>query len=140
MVAALRRYGDIFDLKTGSIIIPSRNGHDADGDPFHHGFIEGMEERTELVKRMISRLEIRERLLLVLWYVSELPVTNIAVRMRLSRMHCYRLRKGAIDSLCDEPPPPSPREQRQIERAQEASGGSRRRLVYSLGPGKPPRY
>lgn len=101
---ALRRYSDIFDPKTGSIIMPSGPKFDPGAEPFRPGFLSWMEERAELVHRMMTRLRSRDRLLLVLWYVSDLPVAKIARSVRVSRMHCYRLRKDALGALCDEPP------------------------------------
>ncbi|HEY8201643.1 MAG TPA: hypothetical protein VII47_09840, partial [Actinomycetota bacterium] len=45
----------------------------------------------------------RERLLLVLWYVSDMPPTVIARQLNVSRVHCYRLRDKALRALCDVP-------------------------------------
>ena len=104
VAVALRRYGDSFDPRTGSVIAPSRSGHDHTGDPFRAGFLRGVEERAELARRMAARLKPRERLLLLLWYVSDMQVTAIARHLQVSRVHCYRLRDKALRSLCDVPP------------------------------------
>jgi DNA-directed RNA polymerase specialized sigma24 family protein len=101
VAVALRRYGEVFDPRTGSIIGVSRGGRDPSGDPFRAGFLGAVEERTELVRRMLARLQPRERLLLVLWYVSDMQPTLIARQLQVSRVHCYRLRDKALRALCD---------------------------------------
>src|SRR5919197_644461 len=68
VAVALRRYGELFDPRTGSVIGVSRGGRHWSGDPFQPGFLGAVEERTELARRMTARLQPRERLLLVLWY------------------------------------------------------------------------
>ena len=103
VAVALRRYGDYFDPRTGSVIAPSRTGHDHTCDPFQPGFLSGVEERAELARRMAARLKPRERLLLVLWYVSDMQATAIARHLNVSRVHCYRLRDQALRALCDVP-------------------------------------
>jgi DNA-directed RNA polymerase specialized sigma24 family protein len=103
VAAALRRYGEVFDPRTGSVIGVSRGTWDWSGDPFRSGFLGAVEERAELMRRMMSRLQPRERLLLVLWYVSDLQATVIARQLQVSRVHCYRLRDKALRALCDDP-------------------------------------
>jgi DNA-directed RNA polymerase specialized sigma24 family protein len=101
VAVALRRYGELFDPRTGSVIGVSRGGRHWSGDPFQPGFLGAVEERTELARRMTARLQPRERLLLVLWYVSDMPPTLIARQLEVSRVHCYRLRDKALRALCD---------------------------------------
>ena len=101
VAVALRRYGEVFDPRTGSVIGVSRGGRHWSGDPFQPGFLGAVEERTELARRMTARLQPRERLLLVLWYVSDMPPTVIARQLKVSRVHCYRLRDKALRALCD---------------------------------------
>lgn len=101
VAVALRRYGEVFDPRTGSVIGVSRGAWDWSGDPFRSGFLGAVEERAELVRRMMSRLEPRERLLLILWYVSDMQATVIARQLQVSRVHCYRLRDKALRALCD---------------------------------------
>jgi DNA-directed RNA polymerase specialized sigma24 family protein len=103
VAVALRRYGEVFEPRTGSVIGVSRGGRDWSGDPFRSGFLGAVEERAELARRMMSRLQPRERLLLVLWYVSDMQATVIARQLQVSRVHCYRLRDKALRALCDVP-------------------------------------
>jgi len=51
---------------------------------------------------MSDRLAERERKLLFLWYVMEVRPGDVARRIRVSRVHCYRLRQAALSALCDE--------------------------------------
>lgn len=110
VAAALRRYGDAFNPRTGSVIAASRSGHDHTGDPFRAGFLGAIEQRAELARRMTTRLKPRERLLLVLWYVSDMQATVIARHLEVSRVHCYRLRDKALRALCDVPPAERPQD------------------------------
>lgn len=100
VVAALRRYRDAFDVASGSIVLTRSGRYGPSSDPFRAGFLERLDERQELVRRMRA-LRARERQLLVLWYVADLKVTQIADRLGFSRVHCYRLRDKALKALCD---------------------------------------
>lgn len=98
VVRTLVRYRDIFDPRTGSIIVLTGATAAPGRDPFRGGFIAGIEERAELLRRL-GHLDHRKRLLLFLWYVTSLPVTQIARRIHVSRMHCYRLRNQALEEM-----------------------------------------
>jgi DNA-directed RNA polymerase specialized sigma24 family protein len=102
IIHALKRYRDVFDPKTGSLILIARDRFDPSRGPFRAGFIDRLEERQELRRRMTERIQPRERKLLYLWYVADLPVTRVARMLGISRMHCYRLRKDALSAMCDE--------------------------------------
>lgn len=104
VIFALKRYRDMFDPRSGSIIALSRNGYDPEAEPFRVGFLNGIEVRGELLHRMMTRLGPRERLLLLLWYVADLPPGKVARRVGVSRVHCYRLRNQALEALADQPP------------------------------------
>lgn len=98
---ALRRYRDVFDAKTSSIIVVSTDRFDPSRGPFG-ALVSQLDRREELRRRMIERIPDRERKLLFLWYVADLPPARIAAALEISRMHCYRLRKNALSALCDE--------------------------------------
>lgn len=98
----LKRYRDVFDPKTTSLLLVSRQGFDPSQGPFRAGFISRLEERDELRRRMADRLAPRERKLLFLWYVVELRPSDVARRIHVSRVHCYRLCKDALSTLCDD--------------------------------------
>jgi DNA-directed RNA polymerase specialized sigma24 family protein len=99
---ALKRYRDVFDPKTTSVIVVSHDAFDATQGPFRNGLISRLDEREELCRRMTERLEARERKLLFLWYVADLAPAGVARSLGISRMHAYRLRKNALSALCDE--------------------------------------
>jgi len=103
LVRALARYGDEAGPRTGSVMFvggaPPRSR-----DPFHPGVIAGLEERAELARRL-RRLDDRDRLLVFLWYVEGWSVPNIAARLGISRVHCYRVRDRALHAMLDEAEP-----------------------------------
>jgi DNA-directed RNA polymerase specialized sigma24 family protein len=98
VIRNLLRYPDVFDPKTASILFVGKGSRGYGGEPFRAGFISRFEERTELVRRL-RRLAPRERDLLLLWYVESRPVTEIAHRLSVSRVHCYRLRNRALREM-----------------------------------------
>ncbi len=69
-------------------------------DGFRAGLLESLDERTELRWRM-QFLADRDRQLLFLWYVAQLPVEDIATTFGLSRRQCFRRKAGAIKTLVD---------------------------------------
>src|SRR5437016_7902766 len=101
VISMLRRYRDVFDPRTTSILLVSRQGFDPSQGPFRSGFLSRLDEREELRQRMADRLAERERKLLFLWYVVELRPCDVARTIRVSRVHCYRLRNDALAALCD---------------------------------------
>lgn len=115
VIRALARYREVFDPRTGSIVVTGQRGGYA-GDGFRPGFVAGIEERAELVRRL-RRLKSRERTLLYLWYVEGRPVVDIARRLSVSRMHCYRLAKRALFEMTEADDQPG--------RAQPVANGSR---------------
>lgn len=102
VIRALQRYADVFDPRSGSIIAVGSAQTPGYGDPFRGGLVSRFEERWELVRR-IQRLDERKRRVLSLWYISSLPVVQIARTLHLSRMHCYRLRNQALHELANPP-------------------------------------
>lgn len=64
------------------------------------GVLDTLDERSEL-RRRVDRLEERERKLLFLWYVTELPVGEIARAVGVSRRHCFRVRSRAVDKIVE---------------------------------------
>jgi hypothetical protein len=101
VISMLRRYRDVFDARTTSLLLVSRQGFDPSQGPFRAGFLSRLDEREELRQRMADRLAERERKLLFLWYVVEMRPCDVARTIRVSRVHCYRLRNDALAALCD---------------------------------------
>lgn len=99
VVRALQRCRDCFDPRTTSLMIVGdvKNPH---RDPFGRGFISGFEERAE-VQRRLARLDDRSRALMIMWHVFGYPVAQIARKLGLSRVHCYRLERAALEIMID---------------------------------------
>lgn len=100
VVGALKAFGDFYHPKTNSILIASGSPRDPHGDPFRRGFIDSLEIRTELLRRLAT-LEERDRNLVMLWYVSEVPVRDLCARMGVSRATLYRLRDRALQQMTE---------------------------------------
>ena len=100
VVRALTRYRDAYDPRTTSLMAVGAGG-DPHSEPFRAGFIRHFEERTELIRRL-DRLEPRARALLLLWHVEGRPVTQIARMLEISRVHCYRVQRRALEAMLDE--------------------------------------
>jgi len=98
VIRALANYHGSFEPRSGSLMLVSQTGRRATTDGYGYAFLARVEEHEELVRRL-RRLEPRERLLLLLWYSEGWAVTDIAARLQISRVHCYRLRDRALDRL-----------------------------------------
>jgi DNA-directed RNA polymerase specialized sigma24 family protein len=98
VITALLRYQDVFDPRTSSILTVSTGARGFGSEPFCSGFISGLEERAELRRRLRS-LDPRQRAVLYLWYVESYPVMKIARKLGISRVHCYRVRKRALEEM-----------------------------------------
>jgi hypothetical protein len=94
VIRALQHLRDFSDPRTGSILHVASTG-ERRREAFHPGLVAGLEERAALA-RALKQIAPRERLLLFMWYVEERPVTEIAAQLGISRVHCYRLRNGAL--------------------------------------------
>lgn len=101
VVRSLVTYTDWWQPSTGSVIPvgAARRGSGAT-DGLRPGLLDSLDERLELSRRMRS-MDDRDRQLLFLWYVRQLPVSDIALELRISRRHCFRLRGGAIRRLVE---------------------------------------
>lgn len=100
VIRALKAYRDYYDPRSRSVLATSSRSTDIDRDPFGRGFLDSIETRTELLCRL-STLDERERSILMLWYVLDLPVKEVCERLSLSRSHAYRLRDRALLELLD---------------------------------------
>jgi DNA-directed RNA polymerase specialized sigma24 family protein len=102
VITALLRYQDVFDPSTSSVLTVSASpkARGFGGEPFRGGLISRFEERVELVRRL-RRLDPRKRAVLYLWYVESYPVAKIASELGISRVHCYRVRKRALNEMTD---------------------------------------
>lgn len=99
IVRALERLRDFTAPRSVSLMTLG-GGSDPHAEPFRAGFLSTMDERHEVLRRL-QRLDERARLLLLLWHVEGTPVTKIAARLGISRVHCYRVRRTALDAMVD---------------------------------------
>ncbi|HZD79758.1 MAG TPA: hypothetical protein VE646_06930 [Actinomycetota bacterium] len=100
IVRALVTYTDWWQPTTASIfrVGGRRNGSSSDG--LHAGLLETLSEREELCRRM-QQIDPRDRHLLYLWYLKQLPAHEIAHEIRISRRQCFRRRAAAVRELIE---------------------------------------
>jgi len=96
---ALTRYTDYLQPRTSSVTALGGGGKGSGpGDPFHPALLEGLEERTELARRM-AWLEREEAVVLFRWYVEGAKPTVIAASLGRSLRHVYRRRASGIEAI-----------------------------------------
>lgn len=98
VIRCLVTYTDWAQPWSSSVITVGDSRRRAFRTDLRSGLIESLEERTELCRRM-RRLEDRDRRILFLWYVEQLPVSEVAREVGLSRRQCFRRRSKAIETL-----------------------------------------
>ena len=95
----LERSGDWYQPQTTSLLrIGGCPGAKASSEAFGEGFVEGMDERTELWRRLLC-LEPRDREILFLWHVAGLTPAEVALRVGVSRRTCFRRRSAALEEV-----------------------------------------
>jgi hypothetical protein len=99
VIRGLVTYTDWWQPSTASVF-PVGSARRAQGytDGIPTGLLGTLDERSELSARM-QLVAPRDRLLLFLWYVRQLPVDEIAPIVRLSRRQCFRRRAAAIREI-----------------------------------------
>lgn len=101
VVRCLVTYTDWWQPATSSILQVGAARRSAIGhDGLRPGLLEGLDERSELSRRM-AYLEDRERRLLYLWYVRQAPVSEIVGELGISRRHFFRLRSRAVHTIIE---------------------------------------
>jgi DNA-directed RNA polymerase specialized sigma subunit len=101
VIRCLITYTDWWQVTSTSVIQVGnarRSKNLAEG--FRQGLLESLDERGELCRRM-SLLTERDRKLLFLWYVKQLPMSEVAREVGISRRQCSRRRSKAIQNLVD---------------------------------------
>lgn len=98
ITTSLMRSQGFLDPKTTSLMLPGRGEYNVSAEPFRAGFMDRLEERAVLT-RLLRLLDERSCRLMLHWYVEQRPVTEIARRLRVSRVHCYRLRNKALSRM-----------------------------------------
>ena len=96
---ALERIDDSFPIGSRSLIVAAdRRDRDPGVDPFGAGFLSALDRRIELM-RLLRELDERSQRLLMRWFAEGRPVVEIARELKVSRVHCYRLRDKALDAM-----------------------------------------
>ncbi len=98
IVRALARWGEIYHPRSSSLVVLGSLRLGALAEPFRPGSLHLMEER-EALRRLLLCLEEREILLLWLWHYVGMEVAQIARRLGVSRQHCYRMRRRAVEKM-----------------------------------------
>jgi DNA-directed RNA polymerase specialized sigma24 family protein len=101
VILALVTYTDWWQPASTSVmqVGAARRGQ-ASEDGLPAGLVGSLDVRTELTRRM-QHISERERALLFHWYILQLPVSEVADALDVSRRHCFRLRNGAIRKLVE---------------------------------------
>ena len=101
VIWCLLTYTDWWQPSSASILLVGaarRGGERTDG--IHPGLVETLDERTELCRR-VARISERERQVLFLWYMRQLPVREIATALGVSIRQCQRTRAKAIARIVE---------------------------------------
>lgn len=96
---ALVHYGDAYQPRTASVsVLGLPQKPSGDRLPFHPSFLNKLEERAELRRRMAC-LDPEEVLILVRWYVEGTRPEAIAKSLDRSVRHVYRRRVSGVEHL-----------------------------------------
>lgn len=102
VIHCLVTYVDWWQPTTTSVLqVASARRTSDSADGFHPGVLDTLDERSELCRR-VARLAEKDRYILFLWYVKQLPVLEIAQAVGISRRQCFRRRSRAIQTILDE--------------------------------------
>lgn len=99
VIWCLVTYTDWWQPSSGSVLLigaARRSNEHSDG--IHPGLVETLDERSELCRR-VAKLEERDRQILFLWYVQQLPVKQIASLLEVGVRQCQRIRTKAIRTI-----------------------------------------
>lgn len=101
VVRCLLTYIDWWQPASGSIVLVGGARRDKGmSDGIHPGLLGHLDERTELCRRT-AELKPKERRVLHLWYVAQLPVEDIAKQVGASMRHCFRIRSHAVRRIVE---------------------------------------
>jgi DNA-directed RNA polymerase specialized sigma subunit len=100
VVWALITYTDWWQPNTASVYQVGNRRETFASDGIRDGLLDTLSERDELCRRMQQVAE-RDRVLLFLWYLRQLPAHEIARELRISRRQCFRRRAAVIRRLVE---------------------------------------
>jgi DNA-directed RNA polymerase specialized sigma24 family protein len=101
VIRCLITYTDWWQPSSGSVLLVGAarrtTGH---GSGLHPGLLDTLDERSELVRRVV-KLEDRDRRVLFLWYVAQAGVGQISRTVGVSHRQCHRLRARAVQRIVE---------------------------------------
>jgi DNA-directed RNA polymerase specialized sigma24 family protein len=100
VVWALITYTDWWQPNTSSVYRVGNRRETFASDGIRAGLLDTLPERDELRRRMQLVPE-RDRRLLYLWYLRQLPAHEVARELRISRRQCFRRRGAVIRRIVD---------------------------------------
>ena len=99
VIKSLVLYTDWWQPRPTSVLqVGRRRGFD---DGIREGHLDSLAVRAELRRRVLELSE-RDRTILFLWYLRELPAHEIAREVGISRRQCFRRRSAALAALVDD--------------------------------------
>lgn len=100
VIWALITYTDWWQPVTSSLYQVGNHRGNMATDGIRGGLLDTLSERTELCRRM-QLIDERDRRLLHLWYVRQLPAHEIARELSISRRQCFRRRAAALRMIVE---------------------------------------
>jgi len=101
VIRCLITYTDWWQPASGSVlVVGAARRSNTIGSGLHPGVLDTLDERAELMRRVL-RLEDRDRRVLFLWYVAQLPVSEVARAIGVSQRQCQRLRARAVQRIVE---------------------------------------
>lgn len=97
---ALITYTDWWQPNSASIYQVRKSPGSFASDGMPAGLLDTLSQRDELCWRM-RQIADRDRRLLYLWYLRQLPAHEIAQQLRISRRQCFRRRASAIRRIVE---------------------------------------
>lgn len=99
VINILKSLDDCYYTKSNFVIYPKLNKVNIRcREPFCKGFIDNIELRNELIKRL-NKLEKKEKIILLLYYTFGKPIKYIEQELHFSCRQCYRVKKQALEKI-----------------------------------------
>jgi len=99
VIRTLKSLNDCYFIKSNFLICHRLKKMDIKGrEPFCPGFLDGIETRKELIRRL-NKLGKREKIILLLFYTLGKPIEYIECSLSLCCRHCYRIKKRALEKI-----------------------------------------
>ncbi|MGH2728953.1 MAG: sigma factor-like helix-turn-helix DNA-binding protein [Actinomycetota bacterium] len=101
VIRCLITYTDWWQPASSSVlVVGAARRSTALGSGLHPGVLDTLDERSELMRRVL-RLEDRDRRVLFLWYVAQLPLSEVGRAIGVSQRQCQRVRARAVQRIVE---------------------------------------